>query len=74
MKNKRIDIGFCLATPDYQNGGDSDWSLIIDENKLSEASIRDIKSQLRHAFRLGMEFKAAQIRKCLQIKENIELT
>jgi len=70
MKKNQIDLGFCLC---QTNDAGETWDLIINTNKLSEWSLIEIQARLRDAFRLGMEYKAKEIRDCLYVKETITL-
>lgn len=67
---KKIELDFCFSSTS-DNG--KTWDLMIDSRLITESSIRDIKTQLRQAFELGMNHKAQEIRECLQIKEKITL-
>lgn len=71
MKNKQLNLNFYYAFPSNVDG--TDWDLGLDQNVLDESTIRAIKDRLSYAFHLGMEYKAKQLRECLQIKETIEL-
>lgn len=71
MKNKPIELAFCAAFLEKEDG--SEWDLMINLNQISESSVQEIKSRLSDAFRQGMAFKAQQLRECLEIKEKIKL-